>query len=161
MPPCRRQIPVAPDPAEGARQIGLAAQQGLVEAEVDYATLLYLGQGIDRNLKEAVGWYERAANAGNPVAENRFAKLLAVGEGTDLDLKQAAMWRALARRQGLTDPQLDKLLVSIPQKDLNDAEEMARFWPSKPPTAADMAAEQLRERAAAKSVSSEKLAGSG
>ena len=152
---------VAPDTAEGARQIGLAAKQGLVEAEIDYATLLYLGQGVDRNLKEAVGWYERAAEAGNPVGQTRYAKLLAVGEGVPFDLKQAAMWRALARRQGLSDPQLDKLLAGISQADLNAAEELARFWPSMPPTAQDVAAEELRMRETAKSVSSTKLAGSG
>lgn len=126
-----------PDPAEGARQIGLAARQGLVEAQVDYATLLYMGQGVKRNLHDAVGWYERAANAGNAVGQNRYAKLLAVGEGVPLDLKQAAMWRALARRQGLNDPQLDKLLVSISPGDLAAAEEMARFWPSAPPSPAE------------------------
>ncbi len=152
---------VAPDPKEGARQIGLAAKQGLIEAEVDYATLLYTGQGIERNLHDAVDWYAQAANAGNAVAQNRYAKLLAVGEGIELDLKQAAMWRALARRQGLTDPLLDKLLVGISQTDLNAAEEMARFWPSKPPTEADAAAEEAKGRAIAASVSSTKLAGGG
>jgi TPR repeat protein len=152
---------VPPNPEEGARQIGLAAQQGLIEAEVDYATLLYLGKGIAKDLHAAVGWYERAANAGNPVAQNRYAKLLAAGEGVELDLKQAAMWRALARRQGLTDPLLDKLLVGISQADLNEAEERARFWPSKPPTAADVAAEEAKMRETAKSVSSTKLAGAG
>lgn len=131
---------VPPDPVEGARQIGLAARQGMVEAEVDYATLLYLGQGIGRNLHEAVGWYEQAANAGDAVAQNRYAKLLAVGEGVPLDLTQAAMWRALARRQGLNDPQLDNLLVSIQPKDLATAEELARFWPSPPPSAEEAAA---------------------
>ena len=59
----------------------------------------------------------------------------------------------------LTDPLLDKLLVSISPVDLNAAEELARFWPSKPPTAEDMAAEQLREKAAADSVKSEKMVG--
>jgi TPR repeat protein len=108
-----------------------------------------------------VGWYERAANAGNPVAQNRYAKLLAVGEGVDADLKQAAMWRALARRQGLSDPQLDKLLAGLSQTEINDAEELARFWPSKPPTAEDVAAEAAKMRETAKSVSSTKLAGSG
>ena len=150
---------VAPNPSEGVRQIGLAAGQGLIEAEIDYATMLYLGQGVDKNLKEAVGWYERAANAGNPVAQNRYAKLLAAGEGVDIDLKQAAMWRALARRQGLTDPLLDKLLATISQDDLNSAEELARFWPTRPPTAEDVAAEQAREKAAAASVRSTKPAG--
>jgi hypothetical protein len=37
----------------------------------------------------------------------------------------------------LTDPLLDTLLAGISQSDLNDAEELARFWPSKPPVAAD------------------------
>ena len=80
-------------------------------------------------------------------------------KAVDLDIKQAAMWRALARRQGLSDPQLDKLLAGISQADLNSAEELARFWPSKPPTAEDVAAEQAKMRETAKSVPSEKLVG--
>jgi uncharacterized protein len=126
---------VAPNAKLGAEQIGLAAEGGLTDAQVDYATLLYLGNGVTRNIKEAVDWYARAANAGNPVAQNRYAKLLAVGEGVDLNLEEAAMWRSLARRQGLTDPVLDKLLVSILPEELSNAEERARFWPSVPPTA--------------------------
>ena len=126
---------VRPDPAAGAEQIGLAAEQGLVAAQVEYATLLYLGRGIPADRDAAVQWYARAAWAGNAVAQNRYAKLLAVGEGVALDLEAAAMWRALARRQGLTDPQLDKLLVSTPPDVLARAEERARFWPSEPPTA--------------------------
>ncbi|HTN61622.1 MAG TPA: hypothetical protein VL147_08690, partial [Devosia sp.] len=43
--------------------------------------------------------------------------------------------RALARRQGLSDPALDRLLVSIPAPDLARAEERARFWPSELPDA--------------------------
>ena len=63
----------------------------------------------------------------------RYAKLLAVGEGVALNLEDAAMWRALSRRQGLSDPSLDRLLVSIPPDALERAEERARFWPSVPP----------------------------
>lgn len=123
---------VAPNPAEGARYIGLAAEQNLVPAQVDYATLLYLGQGVDKDVAAAATWYGRAAEAGNAVAQNRYAKLLAVGEGVTLNLEDAAMWRALARRQGLSDPSLDRLLVSIPEDELARAEERARFWPSTP-----------------------------
>ena len=43
------------------------------------------------------------------------------------------MWRALAKRQGLNDPELDKLLVSIPPEDLARAEERARIWPASLP----------------------------
>lgn len=124
---------VAPNPREGARQIGLAAEQGLAAAQIDFATLLYLGKGVERNLGAAVGWYARAAEGGNAVAQNRYAKLLAVGEGVDRNLEEAAMWRALARRQGLTDPALDELLVSVLPEALARAEDRARFWPSDPP----------------------------
>ena len=95
--------------------------------------MLYLGQGIEKNIEQAASWYERAAEAGNAVAQNRYAKLLAVGEGVPLDLEEAAMWRSLSRRQGLSDPALDRLLVSIPPESLDAAEERARFWPSEPP----------------------------
>jgi uncharacterized protein len=124
---------VPPNNMEGARYIEMAAQQGLVEAQVDYATLLYLGQGVERSIDEAARWYGIAAENGSAVAQNRYAKLLAVGEGTRLDLEEAAMWRALARRQGLSDPALDGLLVSLTPEALSRAEERARFWPSTPP----------------------------
>ncbi|MGV8853229.1 MAG: tetratricopeptide repeat protein [Devosia sp.] len=125
---------VAPNPAEGARYIALAAAQNLIDAQVDYATMLYMGQGVDKDVTAAANWYARAAEAGNAVAQNRYAKLLAVGEGVPLNLEDAAMWRALSRRQGLNDPSLDRLLVSIPPADLARAEERARFWPSTVPS---------------------------
>src|SRR5690606_19831960 len=125
---------VVPDAKEGARYIGLAAEQELTAAQIDYATLLYLGQGVDKDVEAAATWYQRAAEGGNPVAQNRLAKLMAVGEGVALDQETAAMWRALARRQGLTDASLDRLLISIPPEALARAEERARFWPSAPPS---------------------------
>lgn len=126
---------IAPDPVAAADFMGRAAEAGILAAQVDYATLLYLGKGIGKDRTAAVRWYQRAAEAGSPVAQNRYAKLLAVGEGVPLDLEEAAMWRAMARRQGLADPQLDKLLVSIHKDELDRAEERARFWPSEPPVA--------------------------
>ncbi len=56
-------------------------------------------------------------------------------KASSLNLEDAAMWRALARRQGLSDPALDRLLVSIPDTELARAEERARFWPSALPEA--------------------------
>lgn len=125
---------IAPDPKGAAEQLRRAAEDGLVAAQVEYATVLYLGKGVPVDRAAAASWYARAADGGNPVAQNRYAKLLAAGEGVALSLEDAAMYRALARRQGLKDPQLDKLLVSIGPAELARAEERARFWPSSPPT---------------------------
>lgn len=125
---------IAPDPTAAAEQFRLAAEDGLAAAQVEYATILYLGKGLPVDRAAAASWYARAADGGNPVAQNRLAKLLAVGEGVTANLEDAAMYRALARRQGLKDPQLDKLLAAIPADQLSRAEERARFWPSVPPT---------------------------
>ncbi len=125
---------IAPDPAGAAEQFRLAAEEGLVPAQVEYATALYLGKGVPADRAAAAHWYSRAADAGNPVAQNRYAKLLAAGEGVIANLEDAAMYRALARRQGLKDGQLDKLLAAISPDQLASAEERARFWPSAPPS---------------------------
>ncbi len=126
-------VGIAPNRSLGANHVGIAAQNGLLDAQVEYATLLYLGTGIEQDRPEAFLWYQQAAIGGSAVAQNRLAKLLAVGEGTNLDLQTAAMWRALAQRQGLNDPQLEELLVSISPADLAKAQLRARFWPSDPP----------------------------
>lgn len=126
---------VAPNPAAAAEQFRLAAEDGMVAAQIEYATMLYLGRGVTADKTSAAQWYQRAAEAGNAVAQNRYAKLLAVGEGmAKADPESAAMYRALARRQGLKDEQLDKLLASAPAEMIAKAEERARFWPSAPPT---------------------------
>ena len=58
-----------------------------------------------RDLKAAVGWYERAANAGNAGGAEPLRQAARGGRGRRRSIcTQAAMWRALARRQGLTDP---------------------------------------------------------
>ncbi|WP_055046192.1 tetratricopeptide repeat protein [Devosia sp. A16] len=125
---------IAPDPKAAAEQLRLAAEDGLAAAQVDYATVLYLGKGVPVDRAAAASWYARAADGGNPVAQNRYAKLLAAGEGVTANLEDAAMYRALARRQGLKDAQLDRLLAAIKPEQLTRAEERARFWPSPPPT---------------------------
>ncbi len=138
-------VGVPPNPTLGANYIGVAAQFGLVEAQVEYATFLYLGKGVKQDRAEAVLWYMRAAEATNPVAQNRLAKLYAVGEGVPLDLQTAAMWRSLARRQGLNDPGLETLLISIAPEDIKRAEERAFYWPGEIPDERSPGASILQE----------------
>ena len=106
-----------PTRAKGARRSGSPPSRAWSAPRSTTPRCSISASGVaPRSSPRRVGWYKRAADAGNPVAQNRYAKLLAVGEGVDLDLEEAAMWRALARRQGLTDPVLDKLLVSITRR---------------------------------------------
>jgi TPR repeat protein len=125
---------VAPNVIEAAQYMLLAAEQKVIAAQIDYATLLYMGDGVEKNVTEAARWYGRAAEAGNAVAQNRLAKMLAVGEGVPKSLEDAALYRLLARRQGLNDETLDRLLEAATAQDLSRAEDRARIWPSRLPT---------------------------
>ncbi|WP_417584575.1 tetratricopeptide repeat protein [Pelagibacterium sp.] len=125
---------IAPDTARALQLLEMAAEQGLPEAQVEYATLLYMGASDGtRDAEGAARWYGRAAEAGNPVGQVRYAMMLASAEGMAQDLESAAMYRILARRQGLTEEGLDRMLSGADPGTLARAEERARYWPGVPP----------------------------
>lgn len=125
---------IAPNTDEALDLLAQAAEQGLAAAQVEYATLLYMGaRRGTREAEEAAIWYGRAAGAGNAVGQVRYAMMLAAGEGVDQDFEAAAMYRALARRQGLTEEALDRMLSGAERDTIARGEERARYWPGVPP----------------------------
>ena len=88
----------------------LAARQNFDTAQLDLGTWLVEGRGGKRDLKAGFGWMKRAADGGNVAAQNRLAKLYMGGIGTEPDSIDAAAWYFLARRAGLTDPEMDDFL---------------------------------------------------
>lgn len=125
---------VAPNTEKALELLALAAEQGLAAAQVEYATLLYLGaDGGTRDAEQAALWYGRAAEAGNPVGQVRYAMMLAAAEGVEADIETAAMYRALARRQGLTEEALDRMLSGADPEATERGRERARYWPGVPP----------------------------
>ena len=125
---------VAPNTEQALDLLAQAAEQGLPAAQVEYATQLYLGARTGtREAQEAANWYGRAAEAGNPVGQVRYAMMLAAAEGVDADIEAAAMYRALARRQGLTEEALDRMLSGTDPDAITRGETRARYWPGVPP----------------------------
>jgi len=78
--------------------IKLQANKGVQSAQRNMARLLYWGQqGLQRNLQEAVKYYEKAAETGDPAAMYDYGVVLVKGHGTEENvdkgieiLKQAA-----------------------------------------------------------------------
>ena len=62
---------------------------------------------------------------GNVAAQNRVAKLYMNGIGTDPDLVSAAAWYILARRAGLSDPEMDDFLRGLDDTEQKTALERA------------------------------------
>ena len=59
------------------------AEQGESQAQVDLATKYYMGKGVPQDFDEAVKWYLKAAERGNPDAQIRFGFMYGKGLGVN------------------------------------------------------------------------------
>lgn len=73
-----------------------------------YATLLAMGNGIEKNLEDAADWYRQAAVRGELVAQVAFGMCLATGKGVAINQREAAYWLYRAARGGYS-PAVDML----------------------------------------------------
>ena len=116
------------DPVKAAELMSRAALLKLPVAEVEYAIMLFRGDGVERDEAAAAAWLERAARNGNAVAQTRLAKLYAAGRGVEIDSVAAAFWYTLAREQGLSDPGLEALLSALTEDERKAVNERAKTW---------------------------------
>ena len=63
------------------------------------------GQGVEKDEKEAVVWYRKAAEQGHPPAQNNLGFCYESGQGVVKDDKEAAKYYQLAAQQGHVDAQ--------------------------------------------------------
>ena len=78
-----------------------------------------------RDEKNGFNWLKRAAQGGNVAAQNRVAKLYIQGIGVEPDQVTGAAWYILARRAGLTDPELDDVMNGLTPEEIKQAIEKA------------------------------------
>lgn len=109
------------DEAEARRWLERAARQSFDSAELDLGTWMIEGRGGPKDRKAGFTWLMRAALGGNVAAQNRVAKLYMKGIGTEPDSILAAAWYILAKRAGLSDPEMDDLLNGLTPEETRDA----------------------------------------
>jgi TPR repeat protein len=79
----------------------LAAEQGDAEAQYRLGLNYFNGgEGVTRDLDEAVKWYRLAAEQGHVYAQSSLALMYSKGEGVTRDLAEATKWFRLAAEQG-------------------------------------------------------------
>jgi uncharacterized protein len=116
------------DVAKAVYWMGKAADSGLVEAQLDFAMMLFKGRGLPADRKRAAWYFTIAAERGNPIAQNRLAHLYAEGVVYKRDLRVAAKWHLLARRAGVEDQKLDLYLATITPDERKQATLEAAQW---------------------------------
>ena len=109
------------DDKEARRFLVLAARQNYDTAQLDLGQWLIEGRGGPRDLKSGFSWMKRAADGGNVAAQNRLAKLYEGGIGVDPDLVTAAAWFIVARRAGLSDPEMDDFMQGLDDEQTKQA----------------------------------------
>lgn len=100
-----------------------AAREGDVDCQLALADVLWNGQGVLRDLRTAIRWYEQAAEAGKAPAQARLAGIYAAGLGVPADRQKsqddagampyvprdrakARHWAKLAAEQGHAEAQV-------------------------------------------------------
>jgi TPR repeat protein len=77
------------------------ARAGDPEAAYVLGLLYSNGDGVDRNLSMALGWFQRAATHGSEDAGFQLGNAYRLGLGTPQDIKKAIMWYTRAADDGI------------------------------------------------------------
>ena len=108
-----------------------AAEQGMPDAEYDYAVMLLKGFGLNADVPKTVDYLKSAANKGVAGAQNRLAHVILEGVLVLPNGAEAAKWRLLAKDNGLADAALDEYLAKMSKTERATAEAAAQTWREK------------------------------
>jgi uncharacterized protein len=87
------------------------AEKGDAKAQYELANIYAKGEGVEKDLKKAVYWYEKAAEQGHSYAQYNLGLMYYKGLGVEKDFNTTRYWYEKAAAQGDEDAQrnLDKL----------------------------------------------------
>lgn len=91
------------NPAEAARLLAIAAEQGHAGAQSVLGWLHMTGTGMPRDDARAARWLRPAAEAGDTAAQNNLGVLHAIGQGVAHDHAAAERWFRAAADKGAAD----------------------------------------------------------
>lgn len=103
---------VGRDAAEAARWFTVAAENGVPEARYNLGLMYYRGEGVPRQLHDALRWMRQAATGGHVPAQRAVGQLYLTGLDTmGQDLQEARTWLASAASRG--DRESQRLLGDL------------------------------------------------
>jgi uncharacterized protein len=83
------------------RHLQARAERGSVKQQIELGAAYFVGRGVLRDERLAAYWYEKAANAGDPVAQKQIGYFYQVGIGVPRDPVRAVQWYERAVAGGL------------------------------------------------------------
>lgn len=116
-----------------------AAEHGDADAQAVLGRAFLSGRAVTKDYKQALKWYTKAAEQGNPGAQNFVAQALADStlrggkdnEGVILDFVKAYMWMNIASSGDKEYAHYRDLIAeNMSPSQLEEAQEMSRDWVS-------------------------------
>jgi Leucine-rich repeat (LRR) protein len=84
-----------------------AVERGLADAQIYLGWLYANGVGVEKNEREALKWYRKAAEQGQADAQINLGWLYANGVGVEKNEREALKWYRKAAEQGQADAQIN------------------------------------------------------
>ncbi len=115
-------------PAAGIDELLAKADGGDVATQLQVAEMYAKGEGVPRDLQQAVNWLTKAAGQENADAQMRLGALYLGGRGLKKDSLEAAKWFGMAADQGVAAAQLQLARMHLAGAGLAKDEVEAFKW---------------------------------
>lgn len=93
------------DPELAAGWFFRAAEQGYADAQFNLGLMYANGEGVEKDMVQAVELFKKAAEQGHVDAQNNLGAMYFTGEGVDRDEKKAVEWFKKAAAKGNVEAQ--------------------------------------------------------
>lgn len=114
--------------SQAVEGLSYAANAGLAQAQYDLARAYERGEGVERDLREARSWTQRAAEGGHRGAMHNLAVFFAESAQQSGDYAEAARWFERAARRGMLDSQFNLAILYENGLGVPRSIEDAAFW---------------------------------
>ena len=104
------------------------ALAGDTEAQLRLGIAFEFGQGVDKNLDEAIHWYHIAADRGDPVAQTNLAYLIDTGGNGSANPPEAAKWYLRAAVSGFARAEFNLGILYLLGEGVDQSDEEAARW---------------------------------
>ena len=105
-----------------------AASQGKIAAQYRLYQIYFNGEGIKRDLSDAIFWLEYAAESGNADAQYRLGAYYASGKGVKKNYGRSFEWHMKAAQQGYARAQINVGICYQSGRGVKKSIENAMFW---------------------------------
>ena len=118
---------VKQDYIEAAKWYQLAAEQGVVDAQLRLGIMYQMGQGVRQNYNESGKWFRNAAEQGDADAQLLLGVANWSGRGLAQDPVRAYMWVNIAVANGSHEAlkERDMMAKKMTPKQMEQAQELA------------------------------------